>query len=462
MARHHSANTREGPGAIARGAWLLCLSALLSGCQVPAGSLECHAGDGPASRLAAHRRQVWRDSAFQLGYHPCSTAKEVVLTRLNHWWNVGHGTAAGRAWPEEDGGAVPDSALQPAHIDLHPDGADALAALEQLIDQATCRLDVLMFIWGSDPVGEAIARRLAARAGPQLPVRVLVDGGGNLLFGVPEKAPPATVNRVVCWLAAQPYVQVIRSRNPGYHYDHRKLVIADDRRAWTGGRNFTERGFFGQNDLSLTLTGPLVTELAERFEASWVKQGGAPLPPLPAGPAEESNALARLITTDPPHLDVEKAFYQIVAAARHHIYLENYSLADPWLLHGLIRARRRGVDVRVVTTLSSTPDITNRANRVIANQLLQAGVRVYVYPKMTHLKAMTVDGRWAYTGSANFDPLSLRRNHEIGLAIEAGAGIGELEGGLLRPDFRPEWELTAELPLSVIDRMAAWLTRALL
>lgn len=75
---------------------------------------------------------------------------------------------------------------------------------------------------------------------------------------------------------------------------------------------------------------------------------------------------------------------------------------------------------------------------------------------------MTVDGCWAYTGSANFDPLSLRRNQEIGLAIEAGAGVGELEGGVLRPDFRPEWELKAELPLTVTDHLAAWLTRALL
>lgn len=345
MARHHSANTREGPGAIARWVWLLCVAGLLSGCQVPAGSVACHAGgDGPAARLAVHRRQVWRDTAVQVGYHPCATAREVVLTRLSHWWNVGRGRTACRGRSEGDGYAVPDAGLKPAHIDLHPDGADALAALEAVIDQATCRLDVLMFIWGSDPVGEAIARRLAARAGPQLPVRVLVDGGGNLLFGVPEKAPPATVNRVVCWLASQPYVQVIRSRNPGYHYDHRKLVIADDRRAWTGGRNFTERGFFGQNDLSLTLTGPLVTELAERFEASWVKQGGAPLPPLPAEASEEPNALARLTATDPPHLDVEKTFYHAVAAARHHVYLENYSLADPWLLRELDAgpaARRR-------------------------------------------------------------------------------------------------------------------------
>ncbi len=441
----------------------MCLSGLLAGCQLPAASLEgCADGDGPARRLAVHRRQVWRDSVFHVTLRPWSTTKAVALTRLNHWLDVGREWTVCRRLPLADD--LPELApgLKPAHLDLHPDGAEALAALEQLIDQATCRLDVLMFVWGSDPVGEAIARRLAARASPQLPVRVLVDGGGNLLFGVPEQAPPAVVNRVVCWLATQPYVQVIRTRNPGYHYDHRKLVIADDRVAWMGGRNFTERGFFRQNDLSMTLTGPLVTELAERFEAFWEKQGGTPLPVLPTSPVDMPNALARLIATDPPHLDVEKTFYETVTTARHHIYLENYSLADPWLLHQLIRARRRGVDVRVIMTLHSTPAITNRASRVIANQLLRAGVRVYLYPAMTHLKAMTVDGCWAYTGSANFDPLSLRRNHEIGLVIGAGAGIGKLEERILRPDFRPEWELKEALPLTLTDHLAALLTRALL
>jgi cardiolipin synthase len=442
---------------------LICLSGLFAGCQIPAASVGgCAGGDRPALRLATHRRQVWRDSAIRITLRPLSSAKEVGCTRLNHWLNVGRGWTVCYSAPVEENPPGLDQGLKPAHLDLHPEGREALTALEQLIDQATCRLDVLTFIWGNDPVGEAIARRLAARASPQLPVRVLVDGGGNLLFGVPDKAPPAVANGVVCWLASQPYVQVIRVRNPGYHYDHRKLVIADDRVAWMGGRNFTERGFFRQNDLSVTLTGPLVSELAERFEAFWQEQGGTPAPPLPPSPAEVPTALARLITTDPPHLGLERTFYRAVAAAQHHVYLENYSLADPWLLHQLVQAQRRGVDVRVVTTLHCGTEITNRANRVIANQLMRAGVRVYLYPDMTHLKAMTVDGCWAYTGSANFDPLSLRRNHEIGLAIEAGASIRELEDRVLLPDLRSEWELREALPLTITDHLAALLTQALL
>src|SRR5262249_7573877 len=106
------------------------------------------------------------------------------------------------------------TSLQPGLVRLYPDGAAALEAAHAVIDAATCRLDVCMFIWDNDPVGWDVARRLAACARPGCPVRVLVDGGGNIIFGLSDEAKAAELNRVVCWLAAQPHVEVIRTRDP--------------------------------------------------------------------------------------------------------------------------------------------------------------------------------------------------------------------------------------------------------
>jgi len=105
----------------------------------------------------------------------------------------------------------------------------------------------------------------------------------------------------------------------------------------------------------------------------------------------------------------------------------------------------------VVLTLSASPDAINRANRVTANRLLHAGVRVYVYPGMTHMKAATVDGCWAYLGTGNFDPLSLRHNSELGLTIKAGPVVNEVEERLFHVDFCPEWELKHPFPVSAGD-----------
>jgi cardiolipin synthase len=332
------------------------------------------------------------------------------------------------------------------------EGDEALAGLEQVIAAASCRIDVLMYMWDQKPLGAQIARRLAARAGPGLRVRVLVDGGGNLTFGQPDDAPAAEVNRVVCWLAAQPYVELIRTRNPFGHFDHRKLVVADGRLAWTGGRNFTENSFFTRHDVSFTVAGPLATDMACRFEAFWHRQGGSPADGLPAAaPPAPVNGWGHVVATEPGAHGLEDALYEAVDQARQYVYLENPYLSDSALVYKLALARRRGADVRVILSVETDTPSTNAAMRVTADRLLRSGVRVYLWPGQLHAKAATADGCWLYLGSGNFDPLSLRCNHELGVIFRDGPVIAEAEQRLFRTDFQTARELTEPLPVCCTD-----------
>jgi cardiolipin synthase len=305
----------------------------------------------------------------------------------------------------------------------------------------------------------------------------MVDGGGNLIYGRPDQNPSAAeVNRVVCWLARQPHVEVLRTRNPFARFDHRKLVVVDDRVAWTGGRNFSQQSFFSQHDLSFTLTGPLVGELATCFERFWQEQGGkiedrgsriedrlaVNYPSSILDPRSSMNALARLVGTDPRCTVLAETVYQAVDRAQHHVYVENPYCSDNRLIYKLAQARRRGADVRVVLTLNNDSPVIDHANRVTANRFLRAGVRVYLHPNRIHVKAATVDGCWAYLGTGNFDPLSLRHNRELGVAVSAGPVIAELEEQLFLADFRPEWELREALPVSAYDYASARLASLVL
>jgi cardiolipin synthase len=355
---------------------------------------------------------------------------------------------------EEAAARITGEPLAPVDVRYYLDGSEALAALDAVIDGAECRLDVLMYLWGNDEIGWHVARRLAAKAACGVEVRALVDGGGNLTQGKPKEARADDVNAAVCWLAHQPGVTLIRERIPIYHLDHRKLVVADARIAWLGGRNFTDTAFQRDHDLSYTVAGPLAGTMAASFAASWERQGGSPLTPLPDAPStEEPNALARVVRTRPTERTIAYNLYAAVGKARHHVYVENPYIGDNRLIAELAGARRRGADVRVVLTLESDSDFYDHANRVTANRLLREGVRVYLYPSVTHVKATAVDGVWVYTGTANFDNLSLRRNRELGLAISAGPAIEELEERLFWADFRDEWELTEPLPVTSLDRL---------
>jgi cardiolipin synthase len=299
-------------------------------------------------------------------------------------------------------------------------------------------------------------------------VRVLVDGGGNLLFGRRHGTQAFEVNRALSVLAQQPYVEVLRTHNAFAQFDHRKLLLVDGRVAWTGGRNFVYRSFAEQHDLSFVLAGPLAHRLADRFDRYWHEQGGAT---VEAGQPEEDggqpatavtmlpppNAWARLLRTEPGAHELEQVLYQAVDQARQHIYLENVYFFDSRLLSKLAQARRRGADVRVVLTIASTNPVINRANRVVANRLRRDGVRIYLYPGMTHVKAGAIDGCWAYLGTGNFDALSLRHNRETGIAIRNGEVIEELEERLLLADCRGEWEMTEPFPASLADDACALL-----
>jgi cardiolipin synthase len=452
------------------GLWLV----LLAGCRAPAAHI---AATNPHCPLLSRSKQVACqlvvDSAVELAYHPLQHGRHLLTEPGEHLRAIADSIACKRlaclcgapgpcnalgtlnpAALEHELERMTGRPLQPAHIQLYIDGQDALDALHALIDQATCSIDVLMFQWENDCVGRAVASWLAARAGPNLRVRVLVDGGGNLIFGQPEAGKHADVNAVVCELARQPYVELLRTRNPFGRFDHRKLVLVDGQAAWSGGRNLTRDSFFCQHDLSFVLTGPLTHELQECFDSFWREQGGAE--PARGGGvaarlAQPANAAARLVCTSPTQLHLAQVVYRAVDRAQGYIYLENVYLSDCRLICKLCRARRRGVDVRVLLTLDAQSPVVNRANRVTANRLLRAGVRVYLYPSMTHVKAAVVDGCWAYLGTANYDNLSMRHNRELGVAIADGPIIGELEEGLFLPDLRPEWELCQPLPLQMGD-----------
>jgi cardiolipin synthase len=136
--------------------------------------------------------------------------------------------------------------------------------------------------------------------------------------------------------------------------------------------------------------------------------------------------------------------------AGKYIYIENPYLFDKRVIHALVDAHRRGVDVRVVLPRVNDFKAGGRGNLVIANYLLQRGVRVYFYPGMTHVKAVLVDG-WACLGSGNLNHLSLRVNQEQNIATSNPEFAATLKRDLFDNDFRRSYELTEPVTVDWVD-----------
>jgi phosphatidylserine/phosphatidylglycerophosphate/cardiolipin synthase-like enzyme len=97
--------------------------------------------------------------------------------------------------------------------------------------------------------------------------------------------------------------------------------------------------------------------------------------------------------------------------ARHSIYLASYGLTYPPIVQALVAAKKRGVDVRVITDRAKLDDPKQRA---ALETLRLAGIPVKVnrHDGLMHLKQAVVDDRVNTSGSMNQTASAARYNDE--------------------------------------------------
>ena len=340
----------------------------------------------------------------------------------------------------EAGGPITPLRLTPLF-----DSRAAVEALLALIAGARYRVDLMIFGWDNGPCGRAVADAMVAAAGRGVLVRAMVDRGGYVL-GVGNGKVARGEPTYLDMLRSTPNIRVVEADDAHVRFDHRKVAVVDDRVVWTGGMTLTQPALTRWHNFAFLVEGPMVPQYAALFENRWVEQGGCRAARCPAVENRpEFNATARMVRTDVDERSLKEAVYGAVDAAKHHIYIENPYFSDLILVRKLVAARARGVDVRAVLTLRGDVEGMVKFSTLTANRLLRAGAAVYLYPTMTHVKAMSVDGTWAYIGTGNFDELSLRNNREVGLTVR-GPMVAEVERGLLLRDMGVSQLLRSPLP----------------
>jgi cardiolipin synthase len=95
-----------------------------------------------------------------------------------------------------------------------------------------------------------------------------------------------------------------------------------------------------------------------------------------------------------------------------------YFLPDQELISAIVTAARRGVDIDIVVPSVNNLVLVDRAMTAQFDQILKNYCRIWRSTgPFDHSKLFVVDGCWAYVGSSNLDPRSLRLNFEIDVEI---------------------------------------------
>ncbi len=318
---------------------------------------------------------------------------------------------------------------------LHQDGGQARRALDELVDGAQRSLDVSTFLLGRDAFGERFVERLARRARDGVRVRMLVDGVGALMGGRRDFSALRTVGiDVVLFVPPLRWPVQWPPRGRTNLRNHRKLVIADGERLWSGGRNLAGEYFDGVDgrdpwqDLSFDLRGPVVAEAVALFEADWAFARSDDAAAAPAPPEvdtlvqsfddviERGLSVAQLIPTGPDYAD--DTLHMLLLAAFHGarsriLAVTPYLVPDESLLTALVLAARRGVRVDVLVPERSNHRLADIARNRSIRDLNAAGAFVWLSGSMTHAKAVVVDDTLALCGSLNLDSRSLFLNYEL-------------------------------------------------
>jgi cardiolipin synthase A/B len=353
-------------------------------------------------------------------------------------------------------------------VQLLIDGDRFYPALEHRLAQARTNVSLHVCIFDSDDVAVQVADHLKQIA-TNVPVKVAFD---RLMSRGAGKSPPGTPlpdgflppQSIAAALRRDSNVRVRPKPNPGFTFDHSKIIVVDGSYAFIGGMNIGREYRFEWHDLMAELQGPVVASFQRELDRQWDQLGPwgdlalaadyfLPDPPLQnRSSLLDQIELRRLYTRSFDH-QIRRAQLAAINRASSYVFAENPYFFNNDVLIALAQARSRGADVRVVLSSENDLGLARKSALVAANYLLDYGVRVYFYPGMTHVKAMIADG-WVCFGSANFDALSLRLNHEANIASSDPVFANEFRQQLFDADFARSRELKQPLSVEWSDYLA--------
>jgi cardiolipin synthase len=353
-------------------------------------------------------------------------------------------------------------------------GTDAFKSIFDAVQAAENCICLQFYIFKNDETGTTLSDLLKQKSRQGVKVYLLHDHFGSI--GTPKSFWRDMTQAGVQIRASHPF----KWTDP-FHYvhrDHRKLIVIDCRKAFTGGLNIANEysGFHlrrrsrGWRDTGVLLEGPIVRELFETFQKSWHTWGGEKIdfqeeteaslnttdkdiPTLNSLPVSECcgnlPALPIFVYSGKGRRRMRNLLRYSADQAQVEISLTTaYFIPSRRMIALLENAVRRGVRVRLLVPGKSDIPAASYAGKAFYTRLLKAGIEIYTYRgEMLHAKTHVFDQSWSIIGSSNLDYQSLMYNDEGNVGI-----LDPLFGSKMAEIFKEDLKNSLKIDLEAWQR----------
>lgn len=340
-------------------------------------------------------------------------------------------------------------------VTILKDGEQTFTRIFQALERAQHTIHIQYYIFEEGELAERLFRLLARKEAEGVEVRLIYDSIGSYSLSKTYLKRLALVGIEAYSFLPFRFGKFLVSLN---YRNHRKIIVADGRVAFTGGINVSDKYIKGDkrlgmwHDMNMMVEGSGARHLDTVFLNDWELVSGLRVD-LPQGQMAPANGQTRvqILATSPDDNFplMEQLYFALINGARHHIYITNpYLIPSQAIQTALQTAAMSGVDVRVLVSAKADSRLVNWCVQSYFQRFLKAGIRIFRYPEgFLHSKIITVDDRVSTIGTANVDNRSFQHNYEV------NAVIYDRETAVaLRDDFLEDSRKSFEVDLELFER----------
>jgi cardiolipin synthase len=229
--------------------------------------------------------------------------------------------------------------------------------------------------------------------------------------------------------------------------NHRKIVVVDGKVAYMGSQNLISRDYDSPKnqkrglmwqELVTRLTGPAVAGLNIVFLSDWFIETGedlqsiehVPVTELPASTSSDA-LLCQIVPSGPGYATENnlRLFLALIYGATEKVILTSpYFVPDEAMVYAITTACQRGLEVQLFVSEIGDQGMVYHAQRSYYEALLEAGVRIFLYPApyILHSKHFSIDDDIAVIGSSNMDIRSFSLNMEVSMMVRGESFVAQM------------------------------------